>query len=131
MALTLWILSLVVAALAVADQARRSPSEWTAADRERGYWMTWTVLAGLVYLGLVAAIVYAIGVVPRFGHVSASDDGFRRTVPPPQPAAPAVRQHVPPQRLWSGTVAPAQTSAQEPLPETPPRRKLIIEIDDV
>jgi hypothetical protein len=135
MTLTLWIVSLVIAALAIADQARRSPSQWTAADRDRGSWMTWTVLVSLVFLGPIAALAYAIGVVPRFGQAGASPAAAGRT-PSAAPAAhsPPARPYVPPQRLWSG-IAPDSArfsaSAHEPLPDTPPRRKLVIEIDDV
>lgn len=128
MASTLWIVSLVAAALTVADQLRRPASEWTAADRDRGFWVTWTVIAGFLCLGFVAAIVYAIGVAGRFGHAQQVDPGFRTASPPaprtPAPSQPlwADRRPVPEQRPAPGRAEP--TAATE-------RPKLVIEIDDL
>ena len=108
MTLTLWMVSLAVAALTVADQARRSASAWTAVDRDRGTWVTCTVIGGLVFLGPVAALAYAIGVVPRFGHADgAAEEARRPPLPPPSTApaaasAPAARRHVAPERLLVG-----------------------------
>lgn len=124
MALTLWILSLVAAVLTLVDQLRRSPADWIAADRDRGSWVTWTGIAGVLFVGQVAAIAYAIRVLPRFARVHEA----RRVVhPPPPPSPPPAPRHVAPARLWSGSVPPARDA----LPESRPRRKLIIEIDDL
>ena len=131
MTLTLWMVSLASAALTVGDQMRRSASAWIATDRDRGMWVASTVIGGLVFLGPVAALAYAIGVVPRFGHADGAAEEARRLPSPAPPAAPpAARRHVAPARLWSGSVPPS-AAGHEPIPDAPSRRKLVIEIDDV
>ena len=89
--------------------------------------------AGAAFLGPVAALVYAIGVVPRFALADLAVDDARRPPPPAPPAPsaqPVVRRHVAPARLWSSGVPPPH-AGQEPMPDAPSRRKLVIEIDDV
>lgn len=74
----IYITSVVAAALALVDQLRRPQSAWVSADRDRGWWTTFTVLCGVFALGVVFALIYLIGVVPRFSGTSANHGGFRR-----------------------------------------------------
>jgi hypothetical protein len=62
---------------ALIDALRRPAYDWVVADRNRGYW-----IAGLGFgllllpVGIVLAIGYAIGVLPRLSQPMDSD--FRR-----------------------------------------------------
>jgi hypothetical protein len=88
-----WVTSLLAAGLAVFDQMSHPPSEWTGADRDRGYWVSTTVAAGLFCLGVVMGAIYLVGVRSRFGRAPAADAGFRKSAgvspgPAPQPSTP-------------------------------------------
>jgi len=123
----IWVTSLIAAAITVADQLRRPHSQWIAADRDRSYWVSCTVVAGLFACGLVAALVYAIGVLPRFARGPASDAAFSKSTG--QVYEPAPARHAP-----ESAPPPAPAPASPPAldaPETPSRGKLVIELDDV
>jgi hypothetical protein len=137
----IWIISLLSGGLALGDQLRRPASEWVAADRDRNYWVTVTVIGSLFCLGVVAAIAYAISVMPRFGTGGGPDHGFRKqpaaAAPPPPPHATAPRPAPaasPPAPLWTPPPAAASTTPPQPsapLPAAEPSRKLVIDFDDV
>lgn len=106
----LWILSLLAGGLTAIDQLRRPASQWVAADRDRSFWVTMTVLGGLLYLGIVAAIVYAVTLLPLLGRAPGGD--FAHAPAPVAPLAP---------------VAPEPP----PAPARPATGKLVIDLDDV
>lgn len=65
--------------LAVAfDAWRRSASEWTSADRNRGWWITYALLGAWLAFGPVLAAAYLIGVVPHFKSADAVNEAFRK-----------------------------------------------------
>lgn len=107
MVTAVWVTSLLAAGLTVLDQFAHPPSNWTAADRDRGYWVTTTVAAGLFCLGIVMAVVYLVGVRSRFGAAQPADAEFRKSAAP---------------------LAPARLPA--PPPEPAGSRKLVIDLDD-
>jgi hypothetical protein len=72
------VISYLAAAAALADQLRRPASEWAAADRNRGWWISMTVFLGLFACGIFIAPAYLVGVVPRFSSQVAVDDAFRK-----------------------------------------------------
>jgi uncharacterized iron-regulated membrane protein len=123
MVTALWIISLLSGGLALGDQLRRPASEWVAADRDRSYWVSATVVASLFCVGLVAAIAYLLSVVPRLGSGGGPDLAFRKQ--PTNAAAPPPPPPTQPQPLWAPP--PAAPAA---LPATEPPRKLIINFDD-
>jgi hypothetical protein len=100
MAVAICALSLLAAGLTLVDQLRRPASAWTAADRDRSYWATTTFIAGLFACGVLAAIAYAVGVLPRFDQMPSADHGFgkqqqqqqQRTHPSPEPEAVTSRR---------------------------------------
>lgn len=61
-----WWLSMGVGALVVIDCVRRPQSAWIAADRALSMWITWTVLASFLFLGIPMGLVYLVAIVPRF-----------------------------------------------------------------
>lgn len=63
---------------AVIDAVRRPSYAWVEADRNRAYWVSGLVF-GLLFLpvGILLAIAYAVGVLPRMTE-SAGSDAFRR-----------------------------------------------------
>jgi len=72
------VVSYISGAVALVDQLRRPASAWTAADRDRGWWLSATVLLGLFACGLFVGIAYLIGVVPRFATNDGIDPSFRK-----------------------------------------------------
>jgi hypothetical protein len=72
------VASYISAAVALADQLRRPASAWTAADRDRGWWLSATVILGLAACGLFIGIAYLLGVVPRFASDDGVDPSFRK-----------------------------------------------------
>jgi hypothetical protein len=79
-----YAVSVAVAAVALADQLRRPESQWTLADRNRGWWTGMTAALGLLGLGVLAALVYAVAALdPAFRHGAAPE-----APPVPPPAGP-------------------------------------------
>jgi uncharacterized iron-regulated membrane protein len=117
--LAIWVISLVASALTLVDQVRRPSSEWTAADRDRSYWIGATAVAGLFACGLLAALVYAIGVLPRFAGAPPSDAAFSKRAAHPNPTAL--------QSVDDSASAPAIEGS----PGAAAPRKLVVELDDV
>ncbi len=72
------VVSYLAAAIALIDQLRRPASEWLGADRNRGSWITATVLLGIVACGLFIAVAYVVAVVPRFAENPDIDSTFRK-----------------------------------------------------
>lgn len=135
----LWLVSLLAGLVTIGDMLRRPASEWVAADRDRSYWVTMAALGGFMCLGLVAGAVYLMSVVPRLGGGAGPDPAFRKgpaagatappvAAPPPPPRAvpPTPADPAPPAPLWATPADPADA-----LPSTEPRRKLVIDLDDI
>lgn len=78
MATTWIVVSWVTGTLLVVDQQRRSAAAWAAADRDRGWWTTMTVIGSFFALGLAFAGAYAVLVVPRFASGDGVADQFRK-----------------------------------------------------
>jgi hypothetical protein len=68
------VVSYLSGAAAIAHAATRPSSAWVHADRQRGYWLTVLITLTLFALGIVAAIAYLVGVVPRFSGAMASEN---------------------------------------------------------
>jgi hypothetical protein len=60
-----WTITIV----AFIDAIRRPASDWASADRNRAFW-----LVILLFLNALAAVCYAIFVVPRFSRAAANID---------------------------------------------------------
>jgi hypothetical protein len=75
---TVLLASYALSVLQIAHMYRRSQSDWVAADRSRGWWLTMTVCLGMFGLGLLTAVIYVVGVLPRFAAATPIDDAFRR-----------------------------------------------------
>jgi uncharacterized iron-regulated membrane protein len=131
MVTVIWAVSLIVSGLVVVDELRRPASEWTAADRNRGYWVGLTVTAGFLFLGVLAALVYAVALVPRFAMAQDSDSAFRKHAVPPTARTPMVTSaEAPlPSADRPAPLQPAEQSA-ESLPSVGRSSKLVIEFDD-
>ncbi len=74
-----WIILIFDIAIAV-DAARRPASVWAAADRNKGYWV-----AFLAVFGIIMFIPYLIGVLPRLieaGRVSQGSPFEKRSASP-------------------------------------------------
>lgn len=74
-----WIILIFDVALA-ADAARRPASVWAAADRNKGYWVIFLAVFGIIML-----IPYLIGVLPRLieaGRVSQGSPFEKRSASP-------------------------------------------------
>ncbi len=82
----LYAVSLALAAAALVDQLRRDESAWVAAGRDRGWWSGVTAALGLLGCGAPIALLYLVGVLPRFGRRPGADPAFRKGAPPPPPA---------------------------------------------
>lgn len=54
-------------ALLTIDAARRPESAWVIADRNRSGWLGFCIPLGLIGLGPLCLLAYAVGVLPRFG----------------------------------------------------------------
>jgi hypothetical protein len=62
-----WIAASYVVAIVLAlEQLRRPLSAWSAAGRERRFWVAVTLVTGFHGLGQLAAVAYFTSVVPRF-----------------------------------------------------------------
>jgi len=77
-ATTILVISYLAGIATVVHASLRPASAWANADRSRGYWMTLLISLTLFALGIVAAIVYIVGVVPGFGSAKATDSPFRK-----------------------------------------------------
>jgi hypothetical protein len=60
-----WMVTIV----AFIDAIRRPASDWASADRNRAFW-----LVMLVFLNAIAAVCYALFIVPRFSRAAANID---------------------------------------------------------
>jgi hypothetical protein len=67
-------LSIAVGAVAVIDCVRRPQSAWVAADRTRAMWVTWIVLASILFLGIPIVLVYLLAIVPRLSQRSLTSE---------------------------------------------------------
>jgi hypothetical protein len=77
--MTWWfILSWVLGAAILFDGLRRPHEAWVHADRERSWWLSTTGALALFGLGVLGALLYGIGVLPRLSTVQPTDDRFRR-----------------------------------------------------
>ncbi|HEV7493340.1 hypothetical protein [Baekduia sp.] len=134
MVTALWIISLLSGGVALGDQLRRPASEWVAADRDRSYWVSLTIIASLFCLGLIAAAAYLMSVVPQLGGAGGPDKAFRKqpvSAPRPSPPHPAPPAPAQPQSLWAPAPAASNPpAARAPLPAADAPRKLIIDFDD-
>jgi hypothetical protein len=65
MAVAIVVVSYVCGVLAILHAISAPQSAWVEADRNRGYWLGTMGVLTLFALGLVAAIAYAVSVVPR------------------------------------------------------------------
>jgi hypothetical protein len=83
-----YAVSVAVAAVALADQLRRPESQWTLADRNRGWWTGMTAALGLLGLGVLAGLVYAVAALPRLGRAGDVDPAFRHGAAPEAPPVP-------------------------------------------
>jgi uncharacterized membrane protein len=72
------ILSYVAGVVTIIHAATLPSSKWVNADRSRGYWLTMLVTLTVVALGIVAAIVYLVGVVPGLARTNATENPFRK-----------------------------------------------------
>ena len=78
---TAWMMiSWFTGVLLIFDQQRRPQAAWAAADRDRSWWTTMTVIGSFCALGLLCAAAYAIGVLPRFGNGDSVHESFRKRV---------------------------------------------------
>ena len=85
----IWLLSLLAGGLTATDQLRRPESQWAAAGRERSVWVAVAIGGGVACLGIVAAVAYAVAVLPYLG-------GQPRAG---APAAPDIVAAIPPQKV--------------------------------
>jgi len=76
---TIIVISYLAGLGALVDQIRRPASQWVAADRNRGAWISATVLCGFPACGLLVALVYLMGVLPRFSADDRVDAAFRKS----------------------------------------------------
>jgi formate-dependent nitrite reductase membrane component NrfD len=72
------VVSYLIGLATLADELRRPASAWAAADRNRSWWISTTILLGIFACGLFIGIAYLIGVVPNFGQHDGVDDAFRK-----------------------------------------------------
>jgi hypothetical protein len=70
--------SYVTALVALADEIRRPASAWVAADRNRGFWITITIVLGLLGCGVLVAVAYLLIVIPGFAAGDRVDSAFRK-----------------------------------------------------
>ena len=70
------ILSYASGIVAILHGLAKPASEWVAADRNRGYWLTMMVTGTVVGVGLIATAFYVVGVVPRYA--SGEENVFRK-----------------------------------------------------
>lgn len=77
-----YVAQFLVCVAVIADMYRRPESAWTSADRERGFWASIFGVLGLFGIGLIAAVIYVVFLVPRLSDASPGggdvSDGFRK-----------------------------------------------------
>jgi uncharacterized iron-regulated membrane protein len=71
------VTSYIIAGVTLVGQLRRPASQWTAADRNRSWWIGVTSVLGLLGCGIFVGLAYLVGVVPAFAQ-SAVDDALRK-----------------------------------------------------
>lgn len=128
MVVVILIASILATGVTLLDQLRRPASAWTAADRDRGYWITGTAFCGLLCLGIPVGFAYAIGVLPYFGSGPEVDPAFRKTPAVRTPASESSSSARAPVRLLPDPGGDPPPPAQ-PQPRSPGR--LVIELDDL
>jgi H+/Cl- antiporter ClcA len=72
------VISYLAGFATLADELRRPASVWAAADRNRGWWISTTVILGVMACGLFVGVAYLIGVVPNFSEHDGVDEAFRK-----------------------------------------------------
>ena len=76
---TAWIVvSWLTGVLLVFDQQRRTQAAWAAADRDRSWWTSMSVVGSFFALGVFFALAYALVVLPQFGAHDVVDEPFRK-----------------------------------------------------
>ena len=79
MSIVIVVLSYALGAFASYDAWRRDPSDWAAADRSRDTWLTTLITCTVLALGVVAAAVYAVYVLPGLqGAKAQGPDDFQK-----------------------------------------------------
>jgi hypothetical protein len=110
------VLSYLVGVIALVDQLRRSPSEWTAADRNRSWWLGTTAVLSLFACGLLVGFAYLVGVVPYFADAESMSGDFAKHV---SSAGVAPR------------ITPTEAGAAPQLPATPtPSTRIELTLED-
>lgn len=74
----IFVISYLIGAVTVLDEMRRPHSAWVAADRNRGWWITTSVIFGIAGCGLFMGIAYLVGVLPGLSQSGAVDPSFRK-----------------------------------------------------
>lgn len=70
------VVSYVVGILALIHAYTRPHSAWVRADRNRGYWLSTMAILTFFAMGVLVAIAYFVGVVPRLA--GSTDEAFRK-----------------------------------------------------
>lgn len=76
MTTSLIVISYVSGIAAILHGFGRPASDWVAADRNRGFWLTTMITGTALGVGLIAAAFYFVGVAPRY--TSGVDSAFRK-----------------------------------------------------
>ena len=76
---TFLVISYLAGIVAILHAAVQPASAWANADRRRSYWLAMLATLTLFAVGVVAAIVYFVGVFPRLVRMNAVvDSPFRK-----------------------------------------------------
>jgi hypothetical protein len=112
----IWI-SWICGAVILVDGIRQPQSAWVSADRNRGFWLFWLVLASLIALGPVALLFYWFAVRARFASATATP--FTRPPAVAGPGSPAPSNL--PDNPRSASVPPVPLTVKDPSLPTPAR----------